>query len=1039
MPVQSNNGIYAASVPTGQTSATTNTTAITAPSVTWRTTYDLAGHIQQASVQDQPLSWLTNTFSFAPTLLQPTNYDPFGHMTAAILGISSATVPTGAVTISRQYDSRGRILNETDGGAIVVGASDATGTITFSGAEQSTPNYAGASFTFSGTEQTIPNSTYATATLTISGTEQSTTSGGSTIYESGTVVALIFINGSGKGPCTGQSVYGQGSTSTTVAAALASSINSSCASGVSATVNGAVVTVTAKVAGSAGDDALLIEGGYNTNFPSPAFTLTASASTLTNGISDSGEFTVQVSPGGGTSPCTSTVTYGASSTPTTLAAALASSINGSSSCSALVSATSSGPVTSLVAKTTGSSANYSISAALSGYDSASFSSPSFTLTPSGTAMTGGGTLTYDSGLFIVSIGGVSPIQLSYGQNSTPQTLASTVAQLLTCGSSPSAPAGGQVSGTASGATVALASCADAASADLSISAYADGHSPGFAQPSFSVSASGAAMTGGSAGTLTPVTIYSYNINPSGGYAPNGNILQHTDSVMGTWNFTYDTVDRLMTATPGGNAPTQYQNKYGCWSYDSFGNRTLEAFSIVPCSGSNPTPQIGASYNPANNRIQSVWGTTSATYSYDASGNTLYDGVNQYWSDAEGQLCAVQRTVAGPITQYVYDAEGARIAKGTLSSTPSSSTATCAPPQASGATLTSSNGLSLTSRYLVDQGGDQVTELSEGAAETWAHSNIWAGGKLTATYDTKGIHYELTDPLGTKRVQANALGQVDEQCTGLPFGNDLGNPLGANCSAPTNSLATNDDATEHHYTGKERDTESGNDYFEARYYSSSMGRFMSPDWSAQEEPVPYAKLDNPQSLNLYSYTLNNPLILVDTDGHELKVAAELQDTVATMRKESPSFNGELSNYEGPGAPNLTIGFGNTPNDPSGTPSIGNTSSPLIATPDVVRDPTNPDDDGTSYSQPSNPTTTITISNTIKGDADTVNNTVKHEVGHANDARQNTNKFGHDSQRTKETKGKTPHDDRPEEKRANAFKDKVNKEMKQYEKEHKHDKQ
>jgi len=241
------------------------------------------------------------------------------------------------------------------------------------------------------------------------------------------------------------------------------------------------------------------------------------------------------------------------------------------------------------------------------------------------------------------------------------------------------------------------------------------------------------------------------------------------------------------------------------------------------------------------------------------------------------------------------------------------------------------------------------------------------------------------------------------------------------------------------TGKERDTESGNDYFGARYYSSSMGRFMSPDWSAQEEPVPYAKLDNPQSLNLYSYTLNNPLILVDTDGHELKVAAELQDTVATMRKESASFNGELSNYEGPGAPNLNIGFGTTPNDPSGAQSIGNTSTSLIPTPDVVRDPTNPDDDGTSYSQPKNPTTTITISDKIKGDADTVNNTVKHEVGHANDARQNTNKFGHDSQRTKETKGKTPHDDRPEEKRANAFKDKVNKEMKQYEKEHKHDKQ
>jgi len=68
------------------------------------------------------------------------------------------------------------------------------------------------------------------------------------------------------------------------------------------------------------------------------------------------------------------------------------------------------------------------------------------------------------------------------------------------------------------------------------------------------------------------------------------------------------------------------------------------------------------------------------------------------------------------------------------------------------------------------------------------------------------------------------------------------------------------------SGKERDTESGNDYFEARYYSSAMGRFLSPDWSAQEEPVPYAKLDDPQTLNLYSYVQNNPLTRVDADGH-----------------------------------------------------------------------------------------------------------------------------------------------------------------------------
>lgn len=79
------------------------------------------------------------------------------------------------------------------------------------------------------------------------------------------------------------------------------------------------------------------------------------------------------------------------------------------------------------------------------------------------------------------------------------------------------------------------------------------------------------------------------------------------------------------------------------------------------------------------------------------------------------------------------------------------------------------------------------------------------------------------------------------------------------------------ATLPRFTGKERDSESGNDYFGARYYASSMGRFLSPDWSAKAEPVPYAKLDDPQSLNLYSYVRNNPLSRRDLDGHADVVA------------------------------------------------------------------------------------------------------------------------------------------------------------------------
>lgn len=68
------------------------------------------------------------------------------------------------------------------------------------------------------------------------------------------------------------------------------------------------------------------------------------------------------------------------------------------------------------------------------------------------------------------------------------------------------------------------------------------------------------------------------------------------------------------------------------------------------------------------------------------------------------------------------------------------------------------------------------------------------------------------------------------------------------------------------SGKERDAESGLDYFGARYYGSSMGRWMSSDWAGTPEAVPYSSLENPQSLNLYAYVNNNPLNRTDPDGH-----------------------------------------------------------------------------------------------------------------------------------------------------------------------------
>jgi len=63
-----------------------------------------------------------------------------------------------------------------------------------------------------------------------------------------------------------------------------------------------------------------------------------------------------------------------------------------------------------------------------------------------------------------------------------------------------------------------------------------------------------------------------------------------------------------------------------------------------------------------------------------------------------------------------------------------------------------------------------------------------------------------------------------------------------------------------FTGKERDAETGLDYFGARYMSAAQGRFTSPD-----KPFADQHPEDPQSWNLYGYVRNNPLAHIDTDG------------------------------------------------------------------------------------------------------------------------------------------------------------------------------
>ncbi len=70
---------------------------------------------------------------------------------------------------------------------------------------------------------------------------------------------------------------------------------------------------------------------------------------------------------------------------------------------------------------------------------------------------------------------------------------------------------------------------------------------------------------------------------------------------------------------------------------------------------------------------------------------------------------------------------------------------------------------------------------------------------------------------------------------------------------------------HQFTGKERDSESGLDYFGARYYGAALGRFASPDPANAG-----AHYEDPQSWNAYAYVRNSPLALIDPDGENYTV-------------------------------------------------------------------------------------------------------------------------------------------------------------------------
>ena len=297
---------------------------------------------------------------------------------------------------------------------------------------------------------------------------------------------------------------------------------------------------------------------------------------------------------------------------------------------------------------------------------------------------------------------------------------------------------------------------------------------------------------------------SYEYWPGGAFhVNNGNVLKQTIVASGqpamVQTYTYDAVNRLKTTTET-NAATQAIAWSQTYGYDRFGNRWVSA-GYIPQARS--TPVAASHFDPATNRL--LLGSSQ----FDFAGNLTQDprgAVSTY--DAENRATTAN---SGNVT-YRYDGEGRRVLK---------------------------------------QIGNEKTVYVYDAL-----------GRLVAEYGGPpvfaGLRYLTKDPLGSTRIVTDQVGTVVGRHDFLPFGEEIPKTVG-----PRVLIGAYEglDAVRHRFTGKERDFETGRDYFGARYFSGSQGRFTSPDPALT---LPQALMD-PQQWNRYTYVRNNPLRYVDPEG------------------------------------------------------------------------------------------------------------------------------------------------------------------------------
>jgi RHS repeat-associated protein len=290
----------------------------------------------------------------------------------------------------------------------------------------------------------------------------------------------------------------------------------------------------------------------------------------------------------------------------------------------------------------------------------------------------------------------------------------------------------------------------------------------------------------------------------------GNVITLIDSLNAiTHSYTYDSLDRLLTANGVGTNP--YSQSY---QYDRIGNITYKS-------------DVGNySYNYSN-KPHAVNSAGNFTFQYDANGNMTQrvgGGVtisiaSENWN-YENKPTLIQK--GSDTISLTYDGNGERVRK-----------------------------VSSVSGTILYYGELYETRAGVGTIHLFGGKN-----RVASVLSDGRIQFYHTDHLGSASVVTDQNGDPKEQIVYFPFGSyrAVGSING------TYDYDANFPDVFYTFTGQEDDDDLGFYNYGVRLYDPIIGRFISPDTLV---PDP----NNPQCLNRYSYALNNPLIYIDPTGNQ----------------------------------------------------------------------------------------------------------------------------------------------------------------------------